>query len=143
MALAFGNCQLLVDIFLLPTARARCTMKSDRRRHPQATRRQRGRAVTRRVTDQEIASHRASREPAILIRRPCHHCSFTASASTLHQHTRPCDTTKSETPGSRIAASTILRGWPTKAQTLETPLGRCCHTDPAKHHPSSGTTEKG
>jgi hypothetical protein len=25
----------------------------------------------------------------------------------------------------------------------EIPLDRCCHTGPAKHHPSSGTTEKG
>ncbi len=51
-----------------------------------------------RVTDQEIASHRASREPAILIRRPCHHCTFTASASALHERTRPCHTTQDETP---------------------------------------------
>src|ERR1700728_2172400 len=27
--------------------------------------------------------------------------------------------------------------------TPEIPLDRCCHTGPAKHHPSSGTTEKG
>jgi hypothetical protein len=37
-------------VWHLPTCIARCTMKSDSRRHPQATRRQRGRAVTRRVT---------------------------------------------------------------------------------------------
>ncbi len=39
-------------------------------RHPQATRRQRGRAVTQRVTDPRSLAKRASREPAILIRRP-------------------------------------------------------------------------
>ena len=38
-------------------------------RHPQATRRQRGRAVTQRVTDPRSLAKRASREPAILIRR--------------------------------------------------------------------------
>jgi len=96
-----------------------------------------------RVTDQEIASHRASREPAIFDRRPCHHCLFTASASALHKRALPCNTAQDEPPSSRIAAGPVLRRRPTKAQTLETPLGRCCHTDPAKHHPSSGTTEKG
>jgi len=58
---------------------------------------------------------------------------------TLHRPARP-----SETPHSRCTNHQATRCLPGNPPlTLETPLGRCCHTDPAKHHPSSGTTEKG
>src|ERR1700744_4013864 len=40
-------------------------MKSERRRHPQATRRQRGRAVTQRLPIKRSLASRVSREPAI------------------------------------------------------------------------------
>ena len=48
-------------------------------------------------------------------------------------------------------ASAATRGTPitwdaddkSAAKSPEIPLDRCCHTGPAKHHPSSGTTEKG
>jgi hypothetical protein len=46
----------------LPISIARCTMKSDRREHPQATRRQRGRAVTQRVTEADRVPAKARAE---------------------------------------------------------------------------------
>src|SRR5580692_1848975 len=92
----------------------------------------------------KIASHQASCEPAILRWRQCHRCLFTAPASAMCERARPCHTTQVESPGSKTATSPALRCEPGEGRdALETPLGRCCHTDPAKHHPSSGTTEKG
>ena len=127
----------------LPTAHARCTMKSVSRRHPQATRRQRGRAVTRRVTDPRSLANRASREPAILTRRPAI-TAYSLRPLPLCASARALTiATQARAPPPGITARPALRRQPRESRTPEIPLGRCCHTDPAKHHPSSGTTEKG
>jgi len=48
--------------------------------------------------------------------------------------------------GSISAAATATiwdsRGYPLR-DTPDTPLGRCCNTDPAKHYPGSGASKKG
>ena len=77
---------------------------------------------------------RASREAELLELKAQAHSAY---ASAVPERTPPCRASPAETRRSGRTASHPLRNPP------ETPLGRCCHTDPAKHRPSSGITEKG
>jgi hypothetical protein len=120
----------------LPIACDRCNIKSDSRRHPQATRRQRGRAVTQGlpIRDRWPASVTASRR---LTKGDRHsNCA----------HWRPPALCKGARPRPRLVAGDLDQldcRQSCAANSPEIPLDRCCHTGPAKHHPSSGTTEKG
>jgi hypothetical protein len=120
----------------LPTAPARGTIKSDSRRHPQATRRQRGRAVTRGlpIRDRWPASVAASRR---LTKEDRHFTALTGDRQLCAKAHAPDPAMSRGTSITRIADSRVPQDPP------EIPLDRCCHTGPAKHHPSSGTTEKG
>ena len=111
-------------------------MKSDRRRHPQSDPPTTGSSGDPKGYRSMIASPGASREPAIEEEDLPLHCTYCVRFA-VHERTPPCQAPQAETPRSGQTASHPLRDSP------EIPLGRCCHTDPAKHHPSSGTTEKG
>lgn len=111
----------------LPRCIARCTMKSDRRMHPQATRRQRGRAVTRTVTGRDRvpvtgsrgANHAARSAPRLARRGGhCHgdQSAKTALASQVRQRTgrgrtAAADTATSWDPGSYPLRDPQTRRW--------------------------------
>src|SRR6516164_4633701 len=80
-----------------------------------------------RVTDPRSLAHWASREPAIEPGGPAYHRTHRVRYARAHAYLPG-------TEGRDIAFREDSQL--STAQSPETPMGRCCHTDPSKHHPS-------
>jgi hypothetical protein len=69
-------------------------------------------------------------------------CHFTQPANTAFASIVPEHASRGPTSTAAIATSRDPRRHPVR-HTPDTPLGRCCNTDPAKHYPGSGASKKG